>query len=55
MAKKKIAFFEKYLTIWVALCIVAGIAIGYFAGDKIKFLTEMEIFNVNIPGAILFG
>ncbi|HOK39204.1 MAG: ACR3 family arsenite efflux transporter [Bacteroidales bacterium] len=53
MAKKKIAFFEKYLTIWVALCIAAGIAIGYFAGDKIKFLTEMEIFNVNIPVAIL--
>lgn len=53
MEKKKIAFFEKYLTIWVALCISLGIAIGYFAGDKIKFLTEMEIFNVNIPVAIL--
>ena len=27
---KGIGFFEKYLSIWVALCIVAGIAIGYF-------------------------
>ncbi len=53
MGTKKIAFFEKYLTVWVALCIAAGIVIGYFAGDKIKFLTEMEIFNVNIPVAIL--
>lgn len=30
--KKKIAFFEKYLTLWVALCIIGGIGIGHFAG-----------------------
>jgi len=50
---KKIAFFEKYLTVWVALCIGLGILIGYFAGDSITILTEMELFNVNIPVAIL--
>lgn len=53
MATKRIAFFEKYLTLWVAICIGIGILIGYFAGEKIKFLTEMEIYNVNIPVAIL--
>ncbi len=51
--KKKIAFFEKYLTLWVALCIGLGILIGNFTGDSISVLTEMEVFNVNIPVAIL--
>ncbi len=51
--KKQIGFFEKYLTIWVALCIAGGIAIGHFAGDNINFLSQLEIYNVNIPVAIL--
>ncbi len=50
---KKIGFFEKYLTLWVALCIVAGIAIGSFAGDSISFLSSMEVYSVNIPVAVL--
>ncbi len=50
---KKIGLFEKYLTLWVALCIVAGIAIGSFAGDSMKVLSDLEINNVNIPVAIL--
>ncbi|MGB5988619.1 MAG: ACR3 family arsenite efflux transporter [Marinifilaceae bacterium] len=52
-SKKQIGFFEKYLSIWVALCIGAGILIGYFTGDGIKVLADMEVFNVNIPVAIL--
>ncbi len=51
--KKTIAFFEKYLTVWVALCIVAGIALGYIAGDKIEVVSSIEIARVNIPVAIL--
>jgi len=51
--KKQMGVFEKYLTIWVALCIAAGIAIGHFAGDSIDFLSNLEIYNVNIPVAIL--
>jgi ACR3 family arsenite transporter len=51
--KKHIGFFEKYLTIWVALCIGAGILIGNFAGDSVQFLSKMEVYNVNIPVAIL--
>lgn len=51
--KKKIGFFEKYLTIWVALCIAIGIAIGQMAGDNIRFLSDWEIYGVNIPVAIL--
>ncbi|MCH7397995.1 ACR3 family arsenite efflux transporter [Belliella sp. DSM 107340] len=51
--KKEIGFFEKYLTVWVGLCIVAGILIGHLAGEDITFLSDMEIYNVNIPIAIL--
>lgn len=51
--QKQIGFFDKYLTLWVALCIAAGIAIGYLAGDSVSILSNMEIFRVNIPVAIL--
>ena len=51
--KRQIGFFEKYLTIWVGVCIAIGIAIGYISGDKIQILSSMEIYNVNIPVAIL--
>jgi len=47
------AFFERYLSVWVAMCIGAGILIGYLAGDDISFLSEMEIYKVNLPIAIL--
>jgi ACR3 family arsenite transporter len=52
-AKKQIGFFEKYLTLWVALCIGAGIIIGNFAGGSVAVLSKMEVFRVNIPVAIL--
>lgn len=51
--KKQIGFFEKYLTLWVALCIGAGIVIGNFAGESVSILSKMELFKVNIPIAIL--
>ena len=51
--KKQIGVFERYLTLWVAICIAAGIAIGHFAGDSISFLSRLEISNVNIPVAFL--
>ena len=51
--KKQIGFFEKYLSLWVAICIAVGIGIGHFAGDSILVLSNMEIYKVNIPVAIL--
>jgi len=51
--KKTISFFDKYLTVWVALGILAGILIGYLAGDSIAIISSMEIARVNIPVAIL--
>ncbi len=53
MSKKKIGFFEKYLSLWVAICIVLGILIGQFAAGSMEALSNMEIYNVNIPVAIL--
>lgn len=52
-AKKQIGFFEKYLTLWVAICIAVGIGVGNFVGDGIQVLASMEIYKVNIPVAIL--
>lgn len=50
---KKIGFFEKYLTLWVVACIVAGIIIGKVAGESIHVLSDMNVFDVNLPVAIL--
>ena len=52
-SKKQIGFFEKYLSLWVAICIVVGISIGHFSDDKILGLSKLEIYKVNIPVAIL--
>ena len=51
--EKQIGFFEKYLSLWVALCIAAGITIGWLAGDAVAVLSRWEIYNVNIPIAVL--
>jgi len=51
--KKTISFFDRYLSLWVALCIGAGIAIGHFAGEGIQVISKWEIYRVNIPVAVL--
>lgn len=45
--------FEKYLSLWVLLCILAGVWIGNVAGDSIRVISNWEIATVNIPVAIL--
>lgn len=50
---KTIGFFEKYLTLWVGLGILAGVLIGHLVGDGIQVISSMEIARVNIPVAIL--
>ena len=46
-------FFERYLTVWVGLCIIVGIVLGQFLGSSITVLSDMNISTVNIPVAIL--
>lgn len=50
---EQMGFFERYLSIWVALCIVIGVFLGRALGDSIVFLSEMSIASVNIPVAVL--
>lgn len=47
------SFFEKYLTVWVALCMVTGILIGEFIPGIPEFLSRFEYANVSIPIAVL--
>jgi len=48
-----IGFFEKYLTLWVVLCMAAGVLIGRFLPGIPAFLGRFEYANVSIPIAIL--
>lgn len=50
---KGIGFFERYLTIWVTLCIIAGIAIGQWIPAVPETLGKWEYTNVSIPIAVL--
>lgn len=53
MAEKRLGFFAKYLSLWVFLCIVLGVAIGYFLPGVPAFLGRFEYARVSIPVAIL--
>jgi len=45
--------FERYLTLWVALCIVTGIVLGQFFPGLFQSIGSMEVARVNIPVGIL--
>ncbi len=51
--RNKISFFDKYLSIWVVLCIVAGVAVGKFLPAIPNTLSKFEYANVSIPVAVL--
>lgn len=53
MEERHIGFFDKYLSLWVALCIVAGIALGTFLPALPQTLSRLEYAHVNIPVAVL--
>lgn len=48
-----LGFFEKYLTLWVAICIVAGVIIGQLIPAVPQTLSQFEYAQVSIPVAIL--
>jgi arsenite transporter len=51
--KMDIGFFERWLTLWVFLCIAAGIALGELAPAPFQALGRMEIAQVNVPVGVL--
>jgi ACR3 family arsenite transporter len=53
---KRLAFFERYLTLWVFLCVVAGVVIGKLLPDVTASLSQMQFgkgSQVNIPIGVL--
>jgi ACR3 family arsenite transporter len=48
-----VSIFERYLTLWVALCIVAGIALGWMMPGLFQAIGAAEIAKVNLPVALL--
>lgn len=51
--KPAISFFERYLSVWVALCIVVGVALGQFFPSAFKAIASLEVAQVNIPVGLL--
>ena len=48
-----LSLFERWLTLWVALCIVAGIVLGQLLPAPVQALGRMELARVNIPVGLL--
>ena len=48
-----IGFFERYLTLWVALCIIAGIALGQALPGLVRAIASAEVARVNLVVAVL--
>ncbi len=48
-----IGFFEKYLTLWVIICMAVGVLIGKYLPAVPQFLGKFEYANVSIPIAVL--
>ena len=50
---KPLSLFEKYLTLFVLLCMFLGVLLGRFIPWVPDFLNKFEVYNVNIPIGIL--
>ena len=54
-APAPIGFFERYLTVWVALCIAAGIGLGQLLPGAFAAIGRIEVAKVNLPvGALIW-
>jgi ACR3 family arsenite transporter len=53
VASAPLSVFERYLTVWVFLCIVAGIGLGQWLPGLFHAVGRMEIAKVNIPVGLL--
>jgi len=52
-AGSPMGLFERYLTLWVALCIVIGIVLGHFFNGAFQTIGGLEVARVNLPVALL--
>ncbi|MBS4030127.1 MAG: ACR3 family arsenite efflux transporter [Clostridiales bacterium] len=52
---RSLGVFERYLTLWVLICMAVGTALGYVFPDMAAVLDRMQVYNVSIPiGILLF-
>jgi arsenite transporter len=52
-APAPLSFFERYLTVWVAICIVVGIGLGQLFPGPVQAIGGMEVAQVNLPVGVL--
>lgn len=52
-ARAKMGFFERYLSVWVFFCILAGIALGSLLPESFQLIGRLELAQVNLPVALL--
>jgi len=52
-SRSDMGFFGRYLSVWVLLCIIAGISLGHFIPEPFQLIGRMEIAEVNLPVALL--
>jgi arsenite transporter len=52
-AVKRLSVFERYLSLWVGLCIAAGVSLGITIPGPVQGLSRLEVHHVSIPIAVL--
>ncbi len=52
-AENRLGFFERFLTLWVFLCIAAGIVLGHWFTPAFQTVGRLEIARINLPVAVL--
>jgi ACR3 family arsenite transporter len=48
----KMSIFERYLSVWVACCIIVGVALGHFFPGVFQQIGAMEVARVHLPVAV---
>ena len=51
--ERNMSFFQRYLTLWVLLCMVLGVALGHFLPALPRFLGRLQIDGISLPMAVL--
>ncbi len=52
MARKKLSFLDRYLTLWIFLCMFIGVGIGYYFPDSSTVVNSYTVGTTNIPIAV---
>jgi ACR3 family arsenite transporter len=50
---KRMGFFDRYLSLWVGLCMLAGVGLGRLLPEPVAALRGMELSHINLPIALL--